>query len=133
MDLAERCQNLWLPIIVLNGSLKGGGTCLGHRVILIARAAAYADPTHDLPVCLQWNPASEDHDLAVVGGMNPKELPARFGVRGQVLCRNVERARRICLFLRDIDTPEPRSIHTNMRDDIPTSICDGDVHWLSNL
>jgi len=51
----------------------------------------------------------------------------------QIFGGNIKSARRIRLFLRDIDTADPRAVHPDMRDDISTSIRDGDVHRLSNL
>ena len=52
--------------------------CAGfrHSVVLIARTATYSDGTHDFAVTLQGNASGEDHDFAIVRGVNPEKLAA---------------------------------------------------------
>src|SRR6185436_7285585 len=54
--------------------LEGRRARSRHRVILVARPAAHADRAHDLAVLLQRDAAREDHDPAVVAGVDPEEL-----------------------------------------------------------
>ncbi len=54
----------------------------GYCVILSAGAAAYSDCTDYFAVLLEGDAAGEDHDLAVVGGVDAEELVAGLGVLG---------------------------------------------------
>ena len=54
--------------------LKSCCACLGDRVILFAGASADADGTDYFSFLLEWDAAGEDHDLAVVGGVDAEEL-----------------------------------------------------------
>src|SRR5579862_6910871 len=79
--------------------LKRRGAGFSDRMILIARATADANRAYNFSALLQRDAAREDHDLAVVGGVDTKELPARLRMRRQVLGRDVERPRCVGLFL----------------------------------
>lgn len=50
----------------------------GYGVILISGPTTDADRTNDFAVSLQWDTAGENHDLAVVRGMDSKELAPRL-------------------------------------------------------
>src|SRR5438093_8732916 len=71
-------------------NLKGCRASFRYRVVLIARAAADADSAYDFAVLPQWNPAGENHDLAIVRGVDSEELPARLRMSSQILGRNIE-------------------------------------------
>src|SRR5215469_1255990 len=58
--------------------LIGGCTSFGDRLVLIARATADADGADNLSVPLQRDASGENHDLAVVGSVDAKELSARL-------------------------------------------------------
>ena len=60
--------------------LERGCAGFGDRVVLVARATAYADGSNYLAAALQRDTAGEDHDLAVIRGMDAEELPTRLGV-----------------------------------------------------
>src|ERR1035437_10734038 len=61
-----------------------GCASFGDGVVLLAQATAHAGRAHDFSVAFQRNASGEDHDLAIVGDMNAKELSARLRMRGQV-------------------------------------------------
>jgi hypothetical protein len=67
----------------LNANLERPRASFSHGVVLIAAAAANADRTHNFPFPLQRDATSEDHDLAIIGGVNAEELSARLGVLGE--------------------------------------------------
>src|SRR5947209_8485315 len=71
-------------------NLKGCRASFRYRVVLIARAAADADRADHLAVLLQRNPTGENHDLAIIGGVDSEELPARLRMSSQILGRNIE-------------------------------------------
>jgi len=75
-------------------------------VVLIARASADVDSADHLAIALTGNATGEDHDLAVVGGVDPKELHSRLRVRGQVPGRDVEGPRCVGLLLRNVDAAD---------------------------
>ena len=51
-------------------------SCLGDAMVVLSRPSADADSTHHMSSALNGNPTSEDHDLAVVRSVDPKELLA---------------------------------------------------------
>jgi hypothetical protein len=55
-------------------SLECGSASRSDGLILIAAAAADADCAYYLALPFQRDSASEDHDLAVIRGMNTEEL-----------------------------------------------------------
>ena len=57
-------------------SLERCGCGIRNGVILLSRSTADTDRTDDLPVLLQRNATSKNHDLAVVGSVDSKELIA---------------------------------------------------------
>ena len=57
-------------------SLERCGCGLRNGVVLLSRSTADTDRTDDLPVLLQRNATSKNHDLAVVGSVDSKELIA---------------------------------------------------------
>src|SRR4026208_2308791 len=63
---------------------------LSDSMVLVSRTAAYADRTHDLAALLQRNPAGEDHDAAIIGGVDSEKLASGLAVRSQVLGGNIE-------------------------------------------
>ena len=73
-------------------SLEGCCAGFGDRVILFAGASADADGAYDFAFFLQGDAACEDHDLAVVGGVDAEELVAGLGVCGEVFGGDVEGA-----------------------------------------
>src|ERR1700674_3361674 len=74
-------------------ALERGCTGFGDGVVLIARAAAHADGTHNLAATLQRDATGEDHDLAVVRGMDAEKLSARLRVGGEIFGSDVESPR----------------------------------------
>ncbi len=59
-------------------ALEGCGCDLRNGVVLLSRSTADTHRTDDLPVLLQRNTTSKNHDLAVVGSVDSKELSARL-------------------------------------------------------
>ena len=57
-------------------SLERCGCGLRNGVVLLSRSAADTDRTDDLAVLLQRDATSKNHDLAVVGSVDSKELIA---------------------------------------------------------
>ena len=57
-------------------SLERCGCGLRNGMVLLSRSAADTDRTNDLPVLLQRNATSKNHDLAAVGSVDSKELIA---------------------------------------------------------
>src|SRR5207302_9455703 len=109
------------------------GSCLGDEVILFARAAADANGSHDSAASLEWDPPGEDHDPAVVGGVYAEGLTAGLGVLGQIAGGDVKGARSERLLDRDIDAPEPRTVHPHVRVEVAPFIAHRDVHRLPEL
>src|ERR1039458_2069202 len=106
------------PVTIATRSLSSPGTdlergCAGLRdcMVLISRTAAYANRAHDLPNLFQRNPARKDHDFAVIRCMNAEKLAAGLRVLCQVLGCDVERARSVSFFDRNIDAAEPCAVH----------------------
>src|SRR5450631_1585782 len=95
---------------------EGACACLSNRVILLSRATAHSNSTHNLSVLLQWDAAGKDHDLAAIRCMNAEELIPRLRVRGQILGRYIEGARSVSLLDGYIDAADPRAIHADMCD-----------------
>lgn len=102
-------------------------------MVLLAGTTADSDRAHNLAVFLEWNAAGKNHDLAIVGGMNPKKLAAGLGMRRQIFRRYVESTRGIGFLNRDVDTPEPCTVHPYVRNQISTCVRHRDVHRLANL
>ena len=65
---------------------------MSYGVVLIAGASGDADGADYLAVLLDGDAAGEDHDLAIVGGVDAEELIAGLGVGGEVLGSDVEGA-----------------------------------------
>ena len=58
--------------------LKRGCAGFGNGVVLIAGTTADTDCTHNFAAALQRDSPGEDHDLALIGGMDTKELSTRL-------------------------------------------------------
>jgi hypothetical protein len=56
--------------------LQGCRTGLGHSVVLVPGASAYADGSNNFAVNFQRNATGEDHDLSIIRSMDSKELTA---------------------------------------------------------
>jgi hypothetical protein len=65
--------------------------------------------------------------------MDAEELPAGLRMRGQILRGDVEGPRRVSLLDLDIDAPNPRIVHTDVRDEIAAGISDSDIHGLADF
>src|SRR5690349_2991962 len=65
--------------------LKRRDPGLGHRMILLTRAAAHADGAHNPAIALERNASRKDHNPPVVGRVYAEELPSRLTVFSQVL------------------------------------------------
>src|SRR5450755_4432869 len=102
-------------------------------MVLIARAAADADGADDLSIAFQWNATCEDHDSAIIGGVNAEELSAGLRMYSEVFGRDVEGARRVGLLLRNIDAADPSPVHAHMGHDVAALVSHCDVHGLSNF
>jgi hypothetical protein len=103
----KSCPSLVTSSLYSNSknALERGCTGFGDGVVLIARAAAHADGTHNLAATLQWDAAGEDHDLAVVRGMDAEKLPARLRVGGEIFGGDVESPRGVGLLDGDVNVP----------------------------
>ena len=62
----------------LEDDLERCGCSLRNGMVLLSRSAADPNRADDLPVLLQRNATRKDHDLAVVGCVDAKELIARL-------------------------------------------------------
>src|SRR5271170_2561110 len=91
--------------------LESGCACFGYRVVLLSGATTNSDGTDDFAVLFERDAAGEDHDLAVVGGVDAEELVAGLRVLGEVFGGDVEGARGPGLLLRDVDGAEPGVCH----------------------
>src|ERR1019366_805457 len=102
-------------------------------MVLLARAAADADGAYNFAVALQRDTAREDHNLAVVRGMDAEKLSARLRVRRQVFGRDVEGARGVGLLLRNIDAADPGAVHADVGHEVAALIGHRDVHGLPHF
>src|SRR5262245_6401490 len=109
------------------------GACLGHSMVLLARAATHAYGANHLALPFEWNAARKDHDPSIVGRMNPEKLSAGLRVCRQILRGNVEGARRKSLFDGNINATNPRPIHAHVSDQVASRVGDRDVHGLANF
>lgn len=85
-------------------------------MILPAGAAAYSNSANHFPIALECHSAGEDHDAAIIGRMDAKELLTSLRMRGQVFRGDIERAGSKCLLNRNIDAANPGSVHSYMSD-----------------
>src|SRR5271165_6006490 len=115
------------------GSLERSRARFGDGMILLAGPSADANGPDDLTVLLEWNAACEDHDLAVVRGVDTEELAAGLRVRREVFGGDIEGARGVGLLDRDVDRTDPRAVHAHVGDEIAARVSDGDVHGLADL
>src|SRR5579863_5467208 len=106
---------------------------LRHRMVLLARSSTYADRTHHLAIALQRYATGKDHDFPIVRGVNSEKLSSRLRMSSQVFGRDVESPRGIGLLDRDIDAPQPRSIHTHVRNQVAALIRNCNVHGLADF
>src|SRR5580658_1196729 len=102
-------------------------------LVLLPRSAADANRANDFAVLSEWNAAGKDHHLAIIGGMNPKELLPRLTRPAQLLRRDVKGARGPGLLDRYVDASQPCPFHALKRQQIAAAINDGNVHRLTNL
>jgi hypothetical protein len=102
-------------------------------LVLGAEAAADADGADDFAVLLDGDAAGEDHDLAVVGGVDAEELVAglREGAEGSGF--DVEGAGGPGLLLGDVDRADPGAVHALEGEQVSAGADDRDVHGLLNL
>jgi len=102
-------------------------------MILIAGPAADSDCADNFPIFLQRNTARENHDTPIVGGVDSEKLIARLAVRREIFCRDIERPRRICLLLGNIDTANPRTVHAYVRNEISAFVGHRNIHRLADF
>src|SRR5664279_4299275 len=138
--LAVMAANMSCSILISSTWLQPRRQCLERRsagfgdgVVLLARTTAHADRAHDFSVAFQRNASSEDHNLAIVGDMNAKELSARLRMRGQVLGPDIERARGVGLLHGNIDAADPRAIHAHVGHEVAALVGHRDVHGLTDF
>jgi hypothetical protein len=101
-------------------------------VVLFAGTAADTDRADDFAILFQRDAAGEDHDAAVVGGIDAEELAAGLGVGGEVFGGGVEGAGGVGLLDRDVDAAEPGAVHADVGDEVAAGVGDGDVHGLTD-
>ena len=65
--------------------------CLGHGVVLLARASAYPDRPHHRPATLQRNATGEDHHFPIIARVQPVKILARLRDRAEGLGVDVKR------------------------------------------
>jgi hypothetical protein len=102
-------------------------------LILFARAPTHADGPNNLTTLLERNATREDHHAAVIRNMNPKELFLGLTEFRKFFGRDVKRARRPGLIDRDVNAPNPRTIHPDMRNQIAARVYYRDIHRLLNF
>jgi hypothetical protein len=61
-------------------------------VILLATTATDANTADDFVVSFEGDAPGEDHDLAIVGGVNAKKLTTRLAMFGQIFGRYIKGA-----------------------------------------
>jgi len=63
----------------------------------------------------------------------PKNRPPDCECVARSFGGDVESSRRVGLFNRDVDAPDPRVVHPDVRDEVATGVGDGNVHGLTDL
>src|SRR5215469_15221138 len=79
-----------ISLEIHENTLERGCAGFGNGVVLIAGTAAHTDCAHNFATTLQRDSPGEDHDLAIIGGMDAEELSTRLGVGGEILGGNVK-------------------------------------------
>jgi len=102
-------------------------------VVLGAGAAADSNGADDFAVLLQGDASGEDHDLAVVGGVDAEELVARLRVIAEVFGGDVEGAGGPGFFDGDVDGAEPGVVHADVGDEVAAGVGYGDIHGLADF
>src|SRR5215471_1454657 len=106
---------------------------LGHSVVVLASAAAYAHCADNLSAALQRNAAGEDHDASMIGDVNSEKLVAALRILTEVFGGDIKSARGKCLVHRNVDAADPCAFHAFKCDEIGARVNNGDVHWYANL
>src|SRR6201999_3329642 len=106
---------------------------LGHRLVLLAAAAADADSAHDQAVQLDRNATSEDHHPGMVRHVDAEELVFWLAVAAKLQRRDIKGLRREGLVDGDVDAAKPRPIHARKCREIGAGIDDRDIHGLTDL
>src|ERR1700744_2524195 len=97
-------------------------------MILVA-GAANANRLLHLAIPLQRDAGGKNHDLAVVGSMNAKELASRLRMLRQFLRFDIKCAGRVSLLMET----STLLLHTNMRCDVSVFVSHCDVDGLANV
>src|SRR5438552_10015890 len=100
--------------IVCRGKLEGRRASFGYGMVLVTRTTTYADGAYYFTVALERDAAGENHDLAIVGGVDPKELAAGLRMLCQFFGSDVKRARGVGLLHGNIDAADPGAIHAHV-------------------
>ncbi len=114
-------------------SLKRSGSRFGNSMILIARSAAHANRSHHFPVFAKRNSARENHYPATVGSVDTEELTSRLRMRSKVFRGDIKGPGRVRLIDGYVDASNPRSIHSDMGNQVPAFIRYRNIHRLADL
>src|SRR4051794_33432093 len=93
-------------------------SCFRDSLVLFAHATADPDRADHRAVALNGDTTGEDHDLAVVGGVDAVEILSRLRELAEGLGLDIERAAGPRFFLRDVDASHPRAVHAGEGDEI---------------
>src|ERR1700744_1642946 len=102
-------------------------------MILFAGPSADTDRADHLASALDGNAPGEDHDLAVIGNVDPEELLTALRVLSQRFCIQIKGLRRERLLLRNVDTADPGAIHALKGDQVASLVDHGQVHQYLHL
>jgi len=109
------------------------GACLGYCMVLLAGASANADRTYNLSAALERYSPGENHDTSGIRDMDSKKLATGLGVFRQILCCDVESARRVCFVNRNIYAADPGAVHPHVCNEICAFVHNRNVHGLPNF
>ena len=77
-------------------------TGFGYRVILFSGASANTNCTDYFSITLERDSTGKNHDLAIIGGVQTVKILAGLTMLCEILCRNIECARRVSFFDGDV-------------------------------
>src|SRR5690554_8107343 len=102
-------------------------------MVLFSGSAAYTDGAYYLPVFFQRNPSGENHDLSVVGSMEPKKLTSGLRMLRQIFSRDIKGTGGISFFNRDVNAAYPSPVHSHMGDKVSAGVRHRNVHRLADF
>src|SRR5947208_14679699 len=101
-------------------------------MVLLARTTPNTSGANFLPFPLEGKAPAKDHHPAIIGGMDPKKLPARLAMHCQVLRSDIKGSGGKSLLTGNVNTPKPSPVHPHMSDQVPSRVGHRYVHRLTN-